>query len=368
MFPKIVLGIYLVSTLIQIAYWVVLFASILRYREKSMSQIQNPVTVILCAKNEAGNLKKNLPRILNQNYHLQDVIVVNDNSTDSSAQVLLDIRTNQKTFTIVNAIKQSTELQSKKSALAQGIEKANTEVLLMTDADCFPASENWVRKMQQKLTGPIEIVLGYSPYAKLKGWLNAFIRFDTLMVAIQYFSMSLAGMSYMGVGRNLAYKKSLYKKTGGFEKHLHILSGDDDLFIQEAANKSNVAINLDKDSFIISEPKKTWKEFFFQKARHITTGKTYKLSHTVLLGIFVMTLILHYLGGIGLIAYQYFIQAVIVSMILKLGITWGIFSKLAKVFKEGDLVKWFPILEMNFMIFNILLTPTLMTYKPTKWK
>ncbi len=368
MYPKIVLGIFIVSTLIQIAYWVVLFAGILRYRDKSMSLIQNPVTVILCAKDEAGNLKNNLPRILNQNYHLQDVIVVNDNSIDSSGQVLLDISTNHKTFTIVNAENVSTEHAGKKAALAQGIEKANTEVLLMTDADCVPASTNWVRNMQQKITGPIEIVLGYSPYAKLKGWLNAFIRFDTLMIAIQYFSMSLVGKAYMGVGRNLAYKKSLYIKTGGFKKHMHILSGDDDLFIQEAANKTNVAINLDEESFMISEPKKTWKAFFMQKARHLTTGKTYKPSHSVLLGIFVLTLILHYLGGIGLLAYQYFIQAVIVSMVIKLGITWGIFNKLAKVFKEGDLVKWFPILEMNFMIFNILLTPTLMTYKPTKWK
>ncbi|HMG16756.1 MAG TPA: glycosyltransferase [Saprospiraceae bacterium] len=368
MFPKIVLGIFIVSTIIQIAYWVVLFAGILRYRDKSMSQIFNPVTVILCAKDEAGNLKKNLPRILNQNYHLQNVIVVNDNSSDSSASVLLDIRTNHKTFTIVNAKNVSTEISGKKTALAQGIEKADTEVLLMTDADCVPTSDNWVRKMQQKITGPIEIVLGFSPYTKLKGWLNAFIRFDTLIIAIQYFSMSIAGMTYMGVGRNLAYKKSLYKRTGGFEKHMHILSGDDDLFIQEAANKNNVAINLDQESFMISEPKKTWKDFFIQKARHVTTGKTYKLSHSILLGLFVLTLILHYLGGIGLIAYQYFIQAVIVSMIIKLAITWGIFNKLAQVFKEGDLVKWFPILEMNFMIFNILLTPTLMTYKPTKWK
>jgi cellulose synthase/poly-beta-1,6-N-acetylglucosamine synthase-like glycosyltransferase len=368
MFPKIVLGIFILSTLIQLAYWAILFAKVIRYRENSSSKVHNKVSTIICARNEASNLKNNLPRILNQNYHLQHVIVVNDNSTDSTANVLLDIQSNHKTFTIVNAESHSPGVQSKKSALTQGIDQADTEVLLMTDADCVPVSESWVERMQQKITGPIEIVLGFSPYTKLKGWLNAFIRFDTIMVAIQYFSMAIAGMSYMGVGRNLAYKKSLFIKNNGFKSHEQIVSGDDDLFIQEVATKNNVAINLDEKSFIESTPKMTWKEFFLQKSRHISTGKTYKLSHKVILGLFMLTLILHYLGGIGLMAYPYFIQTILVFMIIKLVISWGIFSRLARIFRSGDLIKWYPLLELNFMIFNILLTPTLKTNKPTKWK
>ncbi len=368
MIPKIVLGLFLASTLIQFYYWGVLFFKITYWKNPKVSNTSHSVTTIISARNEADNLQKNLHRILNQNYHSHRVLIVNDNSTDTTHDVLLKIRKNDKTFTIVNAEKLSAATPGKKAALTQGIENADTEVLLMTDADCYPLSDQWVEKMQNQFQDKTEIVLGFSPYARYKGWLNKLIRFDTVLIAIQYFSMALAGKPYMGVGRNLAYKKSLFNRIGGFSDHQHIPSGDDDLFIQQAANASNTGICLDEETFMVSEPKKTWKEYFTQKARHLTTGSVYKKSHTFILAMFLISLFTHLIGGIGLLTQLVFVQVVLVCMIARLLIAWGVFGKIATKLKSDDLTKWFPLLESSYLLFNIILTPTLLTFKPTKWK
>lgn len=368
MFPKIVLGVFLASTLIQIYYWGVLFMKITRWKTPDQIRQHHPVTTIISARNEAENIEKNLNRILNQNYHSHHVLIVNDNSTDTTLNVLLKMRKNDKTFTIVNAAKLSETDPGKKAALTQGIEAADTEVLLMTDADCYPLSNHWVEKMQNQFQNKTEIVLGFSPYERYKGWLNKLIRFDTVMIAIQYFSMALAGKPYMGVGRNMAYKKSLFRRIGGFAGHQHVASGDDDLFIQQAANAGNTGICLDEETFMVSEPKKTWKEYFTQKSRHLTTGSVYKLSHKFVLAMFLISLFTHLIGGIGLLTQLVFVQVVLVCMIIRLLIAWGIFGRIAAILKSDDLTKWFPILESSYLIFNIILTPTLLTFKPTKWK
>lgn len=368
MIPKIVLGLFIISTFIQILYWIFMYVK-LQYRpQTSVTKSSNPVTTIICAKNEATNLEKNLHRILNQNYHLHRLLLVNDNSTDTTPDVLLKIQKNHKTFTFVNADKAPAELPGKKAALTKGIEHADTDVLLMTDADCYPASSDWAEIMQSQISGKTEIVLGFSPYEKKKGWLNKLIRFDTVLIALQYFTMALAGMPYMGVGRNIAYRKSLFERTGGFEKHKSLASGDDDLFVQQAATATNTKICLDQDSFMFSEPKNSWKAYFIQKARHLTTGKTYKIHHQFILAMFLMSLFVHMTGGIGLLSQSLFIHIVIVCMILRLAVAWGVFGKLAGLLKSEDLTRWYLPLETSYLLFNIILTPTLLTFKPTKWK
>ncbi len=368
MIPKIVLGLFIISTLIQIAYWIIMFVKLSHRTPFPEKKCKHPVTTIICARNEAENLNKNLHRILNQNYHLHRLLLVNDNSTDTTPEVLLNIQKNHKTFTLVNAEKTPEGMPGKKAALTQGIENADTDVLLMTDADCYPASADWAEIMQSQMDEKTEIILGFSPYNKQKGWLNKLIRFDTVMIAMQYFTMALAGMPYMGVGRNMAYRKSLFAKTGGFEKHKSIASGDDDLFIQQAATATNTKICLDQDSFMISEPKHSWKEFFTQKARHIKTGKSYKRHHQIILAMFLITLFVHLISGFGLLSQLMFIRIITAGMILRMTIAWGVFTKIAGLLKSEDLTRWFPLLETSYLLFHIILTPTLLTFKPTKWK
>ncbi|MCB0615512.1 MAG: glycosyltransferase, partial [Phaeodactylibacter sp.] len=176
-------------------------------------------------------MRRNLPFFLAQDYPEYEIIVVNDNSSDKTLEVLLDFQKKSPILRLID-INVSTP-RGKKAALSKGVNAAKFEILLLSDADCRPASPQWLDFMQAFIRDRAKIGLGYSPYFRGKGILNAFIRFETVYSAIQYLSFAFMGLPYMGVGRNLCYRKSLFRGSGGFDSHAHIASGDDDLFINQ---------------------------------------------------------------------------------------------------------------------------------------
>ncbi|MEO5646929.1 MAG: glycosyltransferase, partial [Chitinophagaceae bacterium] len=183
---------------------------------KNVSQT-HPVSVIICARDEAANLTTNLPGALIQKYSTtHEVLVINDNSFDESKYILEEYRKKYKQLQLVELKQEARFIPGKKFPLSVGIKTAKYEVVLLTDADCVPATENWISKMQEAYSEHTEIVLGYGAHHKLKGWLNKLIRWETFHTALQYFSYSLAGLPYMGVGRNLSYKKSVFFRHKGF--------------------------------------------------------------------------------------------------------------------------------------------------------
>jgi len=267
------------SLLIQLYYYFFYYSRILFYKKKqNLDSEKKPVSVIICARNEEENLEKNLPSILTQDYPDYEVIVVNDCSEDDSEFVLERLQKKYKHLK-TTTIKQDEKFHhSKKLALTIGIKAAKNELLLLTDADCVAQSNKWIEKMQANFSDKTEIILGYGGYRREKKLINNLIRFDTLFIAIQYLTFALAKKAYMGVGRNLAYKKSLFFKHKGFASHNHIESGDDDLFIKEASTKKNTKIEISKESITRSEAEKSFSGWFKQKRRHSTTGKLYKFG------------------------------------------------------------------------------------------
>jgi cellulose synthase/poly-beta-1,6-N-acetylglucosamine synthase-like glycosyltransferase len=233
-----------------------------RPRPRDKSQ-QHPVSVIICARDEASKLVTHLPGSLVQAYpSTHEVIVVNHNSQDDTRFLLDEFKKTFKGLHIVNLEHEAIGIPGKKYPLSMGIKEAKYEIVLLTDADCVPASEFWMQKMQDGYDNGIEVVLGYSPYNKKPGFLNKIIRFDTFHTAMQYLSYALAGLPYMGVGRNLSYKKDLFFRNKGFSAINHLPGGDDDLFINKVANKDNTNIVLDPDTFTLSEPKNNFGEWF----------------------------------------------------------------------------------------------------------
>ncbi len=261
------------------------------------------VSVIIAARNEYDNLEKHLELILEQNHPKFEVVVINDCSWDQTATLLERLQIRYAHLKVVTLLEQEKYPKGKKFALTLGIKASEHELLLFTDADCKPASNMWLRNMQTRFTPNKHLVLGYSPYKKQNGLLNMFIRFETFMTGMSYLSFALIKDAYMGVGRNLAYRKSLFFNIKGFASHNHLLSGDDDLFVNETANQQNVAIEIRKDSFMVSEPKENWASWRRQKSRHISTGKYYKGRHQFWLGVFSVSHILFYLSLIGLLPF-----------------------------------------------------------------
>ena len=293
---EIVFYLFAIVSVLQIFYYSFFFSRVAFYRRKIKEQSQqHPVSVIVCARDEDENLARNLPGVLVQNYpSTSEVIVVNDNSVDDSKYILQELKKTFKSLNIVELTQEAKLISGKKYPLSVGIKEAKYEVLLLTDADCVPSSEFWIQKMQNGYDENIEVVLGYGAYHRRKGLLNKLIRFEAFHTALQYLSYALAGIPYMGVGRNLSYKKSLFMNNKGFSSINHIPSGDDDLFINKVATKKNTAVIIDPDALTRSIPKTTWGGWLRQKARHYTTAKYYKTKHKFLLGLYFSSQFIFY--------------------------------------------------------------------------
>ncbi len=356
-------------SLLQIFYYLFFFLRLALYKSKSKAVSQtHPVSVIICARDEAANLAKNLPGSLVQQYSTtHEVIVVNDNSFDDSKYLLEEFQRQFKQLRIVELKQEAKLIPGKKFPLSMGIKAAKHEILLLTDADCVPASEHWIAQMQATYDEQTEIVLGYGAYFRRPGLLNKLIRWETLHTALQYFSYALAGMPYMGVGRNLSYKKSVFFRHKGFSAHHKIPSGDDDLFINMAATRRNTRINISPDTFTLSEPARTWAAWFRQKNRHYSTGKYYRAGHQVLLGLYACS---HFLYYPSLIAAAIFFnwQWVLGIGAFRLLLQAGIYYPVSRKLDAKDLFPLFPLLDIWMFFYYLIFSFSLFKRPRPQWK
>lgn len=358
---------FLLALVVQLVYYLAVFSRF-SFAKITLNSTENfePVSVIICAKNERENLLHFLPEFLSQDYPKFEVIVVNDNSVDDTEDVLKAYSMQYSNLKIVNVPDTDRFYGSKKFALTLGIKAAQYENILLTDADCKPASSNWIKSMSNYVEHK-EIVLGFGAYQIQPGILNKLIRFETLFTAIQYFSMALCKMPYMGVGRNLGYKKELFFKVKGFSKHQHILSGDDDLFINQVANKSNTAIVFAKDSLTISLPKTSFSSWVKQKKRHLSAGKFYKFKDKLVLGLYPISLIMLVISFIVLIITQTSVYLILVLLLIRYFIQMLIFRFSIKKLGGKDLLFLVPFFELFYLFFQPVLLFSNFVKKNSKW-
>lgn len=294
-FTWIMAGLLLITFIIQLFYYLFRYGKFIRYKPPALKKRNIDISVVICARNEAENLKKHLPAFLTQDYKNYEVIVVDDCSTDHTQDVLMDMMVIYPHFRYTSIPLDRKFTHGKKLAMTVGIKAAKNDCLLFSDADCYPVSDKWISKMSRHFTRETELILGVGKYERRRGLLNAIIRYETLFTAMQYISYAISGKAYMGVGRNLAYKKELFFKNKGFASHLKLLSGDDDLFVNEVSSSTNTAVVIDTDSFTLSIPPSSFKNWIRQKRRHLTTGKYYKTSSKIRLAGEYVSRVLFYL-------------------------------------------------------------------------
>ncbi len=354
---------------IQVFFYLFFFSRVAFHRSKPRQVSQtHPVSVIVCARDEAANLAKNLPGILVQQYPTtHEVIVVNDNSYDESKYVLEELQRQFRILHIVELTQEAKMIPGKKFPLSVGIKTAKHEIMLMTDADCVPASENWIYSMQNAYDEQTEIVLGYGAYHKKKGLLNKLVRWETFHSAIQYMGYAAAKMPYMGVGRNLSYKKAVFLRQKGFSAHNHIPGGDDDLFINKAANSRNTRINLDPESFTLSEPVTTFKKWKAQKQRHYTTSRHYRKIHQFLLALYAFSHFAFYpLLVSAIIFYSWKLALIIFGGRLILQAL--IFGRSLKKLGEKDLIPLILLMDIWMFFYYMIFAPGLFKKPARNWK
>ena len=329
---------------------------------------QPPVSIIIAARNDSDNLFTNLPLILEQDYPKFEVIVVNHQSIDESYHIINAYKMQYPHLRMIEVERSKHIGVGKKLPLTLGIKSALYEHLVFTDADCQPESKLWLQGMVDGFANDTQIVLGFGPYKEEEGFLNKIIRFDTIFIAMNYFSFALAKIPYMGVGRNLAYTKTAFKSVSGFKSHYAISSGDDDLFVQEATQLNSYTIQLNPETHCYSTPKNTWKSWIDQKSRHYSTAGKYQVIKKALLGIYPLSLILLWFSFVILLLdmeYTIFTGSIFAGVIT---IKWIVQGRCFAKLKGKKFIFSLPFFELFYALLLPVLYYTSEKPRISKWK
>ncbi|GAB4001628.1 glycosyltransferase [Spirosoma daeguense] len=364
--------IWLIVVSIQLVYILFIYSRTAFYRQPDINVADATlvqentlgVTVVVCARNELQNLIELLPLLDAQNYPVFEVIVMDDRSSDGTQFFLEQAIQPLRHVRYIRIDKEHEHITPKKYALTIALKKAAYPLVLLTDADCRPASTDWISGMVSPLAeGTKAITLGFSPYTYRSGFLNLLIRSETLFTAVQYFSLALARRPYMGVGRNLSYRTNLFFENKGFYTHMNVVGGDDDLFINEVATGRNTAICLHPDTFMWSEPKTSWSEWRRQKRRHLHVGRYYQSGHKFRLGLLISSHVLTWLialGVGGVVLYHelraisfslnewLFLQISAGTFILRLLFFWGIVGRIG--YRLAHTIHWISMPFIDFLL------------------
>jgi cellulose synthase/poly-beta-1,6-N-acetylglucosamine synthase-like glycosyltransferase len=354
---------------VQFIYYVVIFGRFSFAKPQTETPKKISISVIVCAKNEEENATNFIPLLIEQDYPQFEIVLIDDASSDGTLEIFETYEKQYPNVKLVKVENNEAFWGNKKFALTLGIKAAKYEYLLFTDADCYPSSKDWITKMSSQFTQQKTIVLGYGAYEKIAGsFINKLIRFETLLAATQMFAWAKIGKPYTGVGRNMAYKREEFFKVRGFMDHMQVRSGDDDLFINQAAEKSNTTVCYSPESFTYSKPKTTFSEWFTQKRRHVSTASYYKAFDKAQLGVFYVSQLAFLLLSIILLSFLY--QWIIVLSLIgfRYLFAWLSLGFSSGKLKEKDVMYWFPFIEIALIFVHLNVYLSNKFKKPVHWK
>lgn len=322
--------------------------------------------MLICAKNEAENLSKNLPSILQQDYSIFEIVLVDDHSTDQTETIMKQFASESNKIVFVPKEKVENR-KGKKYALAQAVETASYEYIVVTDADCFPTSKNWLSYITAPFANNKQLVLGLSPNTKHYAFWPNFFRFETYLTALQYTSFALRNLPYMGVGRNMAYTKSFFQKHFTSVLQTNMASGDDDLLVNFGANKYETSVVTHPDSFTYSPSPDTFAKWFQQKNRHVSAGVAYKTIHKLLLSLFPISFLVFFVTSIVLLFTPLLTFAI--TAFLAHFVTVAIIHGFGlRKYNSGDIVLEAPLYLLLWHLLLPIISLKSVFNKSTPWK
>jgi len=320
-----------------------------------------PISVVVAARNEAETLPPLLDALDAQTHPSCEVVIVDDASTDDTAALAEQWAADRRHATLVRVPDPTPP--RKKNALTAGIEAATHDVLAFTDADCRPPPD-WLSVLAAHHAGTNEdcVLVGYSPL-RGSGLLGAFSRYETLVAGI--YTVAAIGWSrpYMAVGRNLSYPRSVFEAVDGFASINKSMSGDDDLFVQAIHHQTSIPVHavLDDRTFVPTDGPASWHDWWRQRRRHVSAGRHYDGTVGVHLTLLHVSLVLLWLApvvlgktGLGLLATG------LLARHSHLG-------PAAETFKETDLLALFPLWELGYALYHVIVVPLSLLNPPDRW-
>jgi glycosyltransferase involved in cell wall biosynthesis len=368
MLEKIILVVFWVSFAIQFGYLFLVYIKAFLYKPNtSVNAFNEPVSVIICARNEEENLLKNLPLILEQHYHQFEVVVVNDRSWDSTHELLEKWEEQYAHLKVVNIQENDhNTFAGKKLAKMLGIKATKYEHLLFTDADCVPSSDNWLYEMCKEFANN-DLIIGLSPFKGKKGFWAFIAQYDSLLIGYNYFSYALANIPYMAVGRNMAYKKQLFFDVKGFKSHYFLPSGDDDLFVRDVLGKAKIGVSASEDGLTFSYPKTSFTSWIRQKKRHFLTAPQYNLFNKITLGVNSVSYLLLLLSFFMLLFFGWSNWYILSALLVRICIFTLFGYKIFKTAGEVKKLLLLPLMELVLFVTNASIFYSNVFSKPTKW-
>lgn len=359
---------FLLCYSIQFYFWIAVFLRIiLPQKKKTPLENSPPISIIICSHNEARNLAALIPKLLSQKYALFEIIVILDRCSDNSLEVLNN--NEDPRIKRIDITELPENITGKRQALKKGIEASSYETILVTDADCLPASNQWIQKMVECRINQKGIVLGIGPYLTSKNWfVDLLTQFETTATALQYVGFTLSGNPYMGVGRNMLYSKSLYLNALSPHKHQSTIGGDDDLFINEKGTKKNTTVCLDPSTFCYSQPEESFHSWILQKKRHLSVSKHYNLLSSIKLALLNGSHLGIFLSFFFVIFAPKTPLLIILSLILRTIVIFVIFDSASK--KLGGKVNWQSIVPLDFLypLYLIIVGGASWMTKTVRWR
>jgi glycosyltransferase involved in cell wall biosynthesis len=350
-----------------LVYHLAMFARLAFRKPQVEPDRERPISVVICARNEARTLEELLPVLMRQDHKEYEVVVVNDRSDDDTWEILQWMKPQYPRLRPVNIQADEKFNYGKKIALGVGLRAAKYPDVLLTDADCVPPGPDWISTMASGFRNGRQIVIGHSPYAYQPGLGNILERYDGVSKAMQYMGFAMAGMPYMGVGRNLGYTSELFFNLKGPRRHSNLMSGDDDLFINEVARGRNTAVVADPRSFMATRPSPDLLAWVRRKRRHYTTAVHYRFGHQVLLMLLPLARMVFWAALVYLLVRAHWREAAI-GLAVELAVLLPITTMAMRKLHAGALA-WFALpLEWLFLLLDPLLYTSTILVKPKRWK
>lgn len=366
---NIIFYVFIAVTVLQLLYYLGMLGKFAFAKAQTATPKRIPVSVIVCAKNEAEKVKKFIPLLAAQDYPDFEIVLIDDASSDETLDIFEEFEKQYSNIRLVKVANNEAFWGNKKYALTLGIKAASKEYLLFTDADCYPASKDWIAQMSSQFTLKKTIVLGYGAYEKIKGsFLNKIIRFDAMLSATHYFSWAKAGRPYTGESRNLAYKREEFFKINGYVDHMNLRTGEDALFINQASNKTNTTISFSPESFTYCEAKQTYKSWRMQKRREVFTVAWFRPFDKMHIRFFHLSQLAFLLLTILLFALQYNWMLVAPVVAVRYLATWLVIGYSAGKLREKDTAWWYPVIEIILIFTQVNVFLTNIFSKPVHWK
>ena len=358
----------LCSAILVLAFYHLAMFSRLAFRDQGAEPDRTlPVSVVVCGRNESDSLQQLIPLLLDQDHEEFELVVVNDRSDDDTWEVLQWMKPEHPRLRPVNIQADEKFSYGKKIALGVGVRTAKYAHVVVTDADCMPTGRDWISLMAAGFSGGRQLVIGHSPYERQDGLASLLERYDGFTKAVQYISFAQAGFPYMGVGRNMAFTSEIFFAAKGQHRHRQLMSGDDDLIINEVARANNTAVIADGRSYMTTRATPDLATWWHRKRRHYTTARYYRMGHQVLLTLLPAARLVLWASIVVLFATGHWLPAA-AGLAVQLLVFQPIAMQAMRKLGAGRIM-WLALpLEWLFLLLDPCIYLSTLIFKPQRWK